>query len=1002
MSENSNITELLNNTFLEYFYIFGLNTETIISNDLYSFSVYEGEHEKIIPTLISKFPPFNKTQSNINENIILQNCFPNGFKLIEHVCPPKNEIFHFCLNNLKHKNMKIYFTCLLFYEQLSSYYQCKLNYEENENDLIEEETDNNIFDNENNDNLINHFPSSLQIRNNLRLNHIVSSFDKKRKSFQLSKENFFNSIYIPKIICLSSKAPFPEEKSIILKLLLKYIDDHLEVNIPIEKIIENLMLEIPFPPKGMFKFNYELNNNKIEIKQNPLNKRQILSYKMQYIFCFSISDIISIFKYILLEIPILFFSANKEKLTNIIESFISFLYPLKYQYPYISILPNLNSYLIENEECFIFGINQKYEDKILESFIILNKLIYICDIENSKCFFHTGKKNIINLKDLRQLENNLNGKESINQSNEMNVQNQHLKNINLPEHYTIKLKNRLEVLLKDNNLKININNNEYNEKISDKVSYVFFYYIVSLLNTYNSFLYNEEIQVEDICRKIKSEKINIEDVFKINDFCENVKSEEKEFYNNFFKTKIFEDFIKRKYYHDNDEEELEFLFFDEEIVKKKNKNLFSKTIKTYFSEAKGFLNEKNKDIIKYKDFSNEEKNYISNNISLLSKYFQKYNKSKSTFHYFIFPKLIYDNIFFGKKYFNQNLNYPSLEIKNMYLKKLKDELSKKDLRQLYNNSFIKQYHYYLNSKELFKNEVKDSIYLIWLRLFSMTFYYNDNLEKKIRFYEMIENIKNFSFNDEETFSIIFNCLYEYGTEYMLIQFKTFINLNYYIFNSFLTNKLENKSLTKYLTKKISISNSDNLFYYNLEENNKLFELNEEIKNKLKKRTFGNKNEEIEFDSKIFCDNCKSKFDITFISMSFDSMKKKSQLIDCPKCLKNLFPEIKVKFDNKIEKFNLFSPYYIYKFFCPKILEENGLKLNLIKLRKKYKNFFWNCIWYFTIKGLSFDMLLEYKENDIKNKDNDLNYNVDDYLYEKNNNCSSFENFHIENVINISY
>ena len=262
--------------------------------------------------------------------------------------------------------------------------------------------------------------------------------------------------------------------------------------------------------------------------------------------------------------------------------------------------------------------------------------------------------------------------------------------------------------------------------------------------------------------------------------------------------------------------------------------------------------------------------------------------------------------------------------------------------------------------------------------------------------------KNFSFNDEETFSIIFNCLYEYGTEYMLIQFKTFINLNYYIFNSFLTNKLENKSLTKYSTKKISISNSDNLFYYNLEENDKLFELNEEIKNKLKKRTFGNKNEEIEFDSKIFCDNCKSKFDIAFISMSFDSMKKKSQLIDCPKCLKNLFPEIKVKYDNKIEKFNLFSPYYIYKFFCPKLLEENGLKLNLIKLRKKYKTFFWNCIWYFTIKGLSFDMLLEYKENDIKNKDNDLNYNVDDYLYEKYNNWSSFENFHIENVINISY
>ena len=119
-----NLTELtssLNNTFLDYFYIFGLNTETILSNYLYNLSKYEGEHDKIKPTLISKFPPFNKTHSNIDENIILQHCFPEGFKLIEHICPPKNEIFHFSLDNLKYKNKKIYFTCLLFYEQLSSY-----------------------------------------------------------------------------------------------------------------------------------------------------------------------------------------------------------------------------------------------------------------------------------------------------------------------------------------------------------------------------------------------------------------------------------------------------------------------------------------------------------------------------------------------------------------------------------------------------------------------------------------------------------------------------------------------------------------------------------------------------------------------------------------------------------------------------------------------------------------------------------------------------------------
>ena len=62
----------INNTFLDYFYIFGLNTETILSKELYNHTQFEGEHDNIKPTLISKFPPFNKTISNIDENIILQ------------------------------------------------------------------------------------------------------------------------------------------------------------------------------------------------------------------------------------------------------------------------------------------------------------------------------------------------------------------------------------------------------------------------------------------------------------------------------------------------------------------------------------------------------------------------------------------------------------------------------------------------------------------------------------------------------------------------------------------------------------------------------------------------------------------------------------------------------------------------------------------------------------------------------------------------------------------
>ena len=67
---------------------------------------------------------------------------------------------------------------------------------------------------------------------------------------------------------ISIKILFPEKKSIILYLPLRYISDKNEVKIPIEKIIENIMMEIPFSTKGFITFNYNLKKIQILIKQN--------------------------------------------------------------------------------------------------------------------------------------------------------------------------------------------------------------------------------------------------------------------------------------------------------------------------------------------------------------------------------------------------------------------------------------------------------------------------------------------------------------------------------------------------------------------------------------------------------------------------------------------------------------------------------------------------------------------------------------------------------------
>ena len=47
-------------------------------------------------------------------------------------------------------------------------------------------------------------------------------------------------------------------------------------------------------------------------------------------------------------------------------------------------------------------------------------------------------------------------------------------------------------------------------------------------------------------------------------------------------------------------------------------------------------------------------------------------------------------------------------------------------------------------------------------------------------------------------------------------------------------------------------------------------------------------------------------------------------------------------------------------FSNDLIKIYGTKMNMDDLRTKYKDFFWNCIWYFGLKGLSYDMMLKYK------------------------------------------
>ena len=195
---------------IEYFYLFGVEPEAINVDKFDKDQIFL-QKGYLNPELLSKFPPDNKSDINVDIKVIKNHCFPNGYTLIVKNGVPVEEFFYFSLDNMVSTDINdksLYFSCVLFYEPLTKYVKIK----------------------------------HLKNKNKAKEN-------KKKKN--LKKEYPIDNIYVPKCLCISSFLAFPDEFKFLLNKLLNY--HKLEkITIPIEKIIENMIYGIPRPPRAFF------------------------------------------------------------------------------------------------------------------------------------------------------------------------------------------------------------------------------------------------------------------------------------------------------------------------------------------------------------------------------------------------------------------------------------------------------------------------------------------------------------------------------------------------------------------------------------------------------------------------------------------------------------------------------------------------------------------------------------------------------------------------------
>ena len=971
------------NNLVDYFFICGIDPSLCLNESLYEVSTKENlENLKNIlkPTILSRFPEFNKQNYEVGDEI-LEYCFPNGFELINNNSYiPYRKIFTIILdnNNSSQDYPQKYLTCILFYEQLYQYKKLQQQIEK-----IEKNKENNIK-NENNEN-INNMRSKLKDEKNKNIyrHKKISSSGVLSFNFQLNKklkeklnekerekENEINNkqplnklkyYYVPKCICLLSIHP---RIKLFQKILLHIYEYGLQqnVDIPLEKIITNLIIEVPLPPRGLYSINYNYyyeyyqkkeNNNQdlitksvalnVNITQESLMKKEenlappLISTENNKLLITEIdlrkfNNILSfnckmeVIKHILLSSKIIFFSQNLTNLTDIISSFLVLIFPFKYPFNLTSLLKKEFYYMLGSPTPFIFGINEEYDKNFFEENEIsleqTNFLVIDLDSKNENNYYLFSDEEFpqLPLKLVSNLEKEIKSLENMDKNN----YNNNINNKNII--------NDREKIIK-----------EYNEKYQEK----FFNFFCEILKGYEEFL-NRDFFGDDY--------VSITTLFNCEKFIKSSYHSQSDyaFYSKFVDiSQLFMDFIYKNMIPKNNSQLMDILIVN---------NYYQKKKKTKSNEVDPYLIN-NKYVVPFpKELTKEECEEIISKKLSLSKKGQIVNQVKEeliNFEYLLFPSLDFD-IYCNNDNVNQYISPPDyreeIEALNM------ESISKSSLGQNINREM----------------EMKNYIYLTWLEIWAFTFGNNDLGERHYRFDQMLDVLDKVIHHEMNILNLMFDILNKYNEHQMMLKLyqkllRLRLNPSTTIFDTM--SKILDKDKLKDLLEETK-KNTTNI---------QKLKFNDYNKNNFRERTFLSINDDLPLETKpkfyfdYFCILCSEKINLYSICKNFEGIKNDTLWVKCSKCGEYNLPKIKVKFgldfindkskSTSIKEYVLHSPYNLkinikqaVNTQFRSLNKEEKIKLKISNFKAEFQPLFWDFIWYCLIHNLDYNILLPYSKN----------------------------------------
>ncbi|KAG7468531.1 hypothetical protein MATL_G00143640 [Megalops atlanticus] len=172
-------------------------------------------------------------------------------------------------------------------------------------------------------------------------------------------------VFAPKSLILVSRLDFPEIFRGCLGLIYTvYIDS---LNFPLESLVANLFTCL-VPVSGGSQKLFSLGAGDRQLIQTPLSSNLPVTGKSVALLFqqLGIQNVLSLFCAVLTEHKVLFHSTSYQRLGDACRALESLMFPLKYSYPYIPILPSRLLEVLSSPTPFIIGVHSMFQNEIQE------------------------------------------------------------------------------------------------------------------------------------------------------------------------------------------------------------------------------------------------------------------------------------------------------------------------------------------------------------------------------------------------------------------------------------------------------------------------------------------------------------------------------------------------------------------------------------------------------------------------------------------------------------